>query len=271
MIVKWAIEIQKTNLDQRNLIDLLNGLGYFLIDGIQYPAFTSAEINAYDSAINVFENAKHLRSALTGPAQIASTFVLGDVIDFSSDPPKRHAFMETESSVIRCCSGEASLTITSPSMGLSVEELEKWEKDYAEQEYQAKLERQRARLEPAFWNSQAAKVLELLSKKNPSGETLYKIYELAEGNPTRRKEFHAQLGISKVEFNRFQDAVHNPTVSGDWARHAYDAPPKTDNPMSKGEAEHFVRQIAATWLKHVRISSQKKSVEVETQANECET
>jgi hypothetical protein len=43
--MKWAVEIQETSLERRNLEDLLNGLGFALIDGIQFPAFTSPEID----------------------------------------------------------------------------------------------------------------------------------------------------------------------------------------------------------------------------------
>ena len=94
-------------------------------------------------------------------------------------------------------------------------------------------------------------MLELLSIENPSGETIYKIYELAEGK-SNRDAFHTKFGISEDQFNRFRDAVHNPTVTGDWARHARKDSPKTTNPMSKCEAVDFVRQIAVKWLEYVR-------------------
>lgn len=251
--MNWAVEIQKTNLERRNLADLLNGLGFALIDGIQFPAFTSPEINECDTAAAVFEKAKRLRAAFTGPAQIDPTFVLGSVIDYSVDPPKRHAFLEVQPVTSRSSVGTATLTI-SPPKGLSGDELERWNEEHAEREYQDKLERQRSKLEPAFRNPKAAKVLELLSIENPPAETIYKIYELAEGHPDNRKAFHTQFGVSKDQFDRFRDAVHNPAVTGDWARHAYEDIPKTSNPMSKGEAEQFVRQIAFKWLKYIRTS-----------------
>jgi hypothetical protein len=251
--MKWAVEIQKTNLDRRNLIELLDGLGFAVIDGIQFPAFTSPEIDSCETAADVFDRAKQLRSAFTGPANIDPEFALGSVIDFSANPPKRHGFLEVEPAVINVTFGSPTITI-SPPKGLSAEKLEMWEREHAEQQYQNKLEGQRARLEPAFRSPRAAKVLELLSIEKPSGETIYKIYELAEGPPTNRSAFLAQFGVSKDQFRRFQDAVHNPKVSGDWARHAYEDTPKTNNPMSRAEAEHFVRQIAAKWLDFVRTS-----------------
>jgi hypothetical protein len=131
-------------------------------------------------------------------------------------------------------------------------ELDRWKADYEERQYQAKLERQRSKLEPAYLNERAAKVLELLAVEKPSAETIYKIYELAEGHPDKRADFHQQLSITREQFNRFRDAVHNPSVTGDWARHAYHDEPRTSNPMTKGEAELFVRQIAAKWLDSIR-------------------
>jgi hypothetical protein len=97
-------------------------------------------------------------------------------------------------------------------------------------------------------------VLELLADEQPTGDTLYKIYELAEGHVGNRVAFQAKFGISKTEFERFQDAVHNPKVTGSWARHAYSKPLKSFNPMSKAEAEAFVRNLAEKWLDDMRRS-----------------
>jgi hypothetical protein len=253
--MKWAIEIQKNNLEARNLGDLLSGLGFSLIDGIDYPAFTSAAVNDCDTAQDVFEIAKQIRDAFTGPAQIDPTFTLGSVIDYSNDPPGRHAFFEALSLKLKITVKPLTITI-SPPKDLSGDDLEKWKEEQAEREYQTKLENQRSKFEPAYRDSSAAKMLELLSIKDPSAETIYKIYELAEGH-TIRKSFHAQFGIIKNQFDRFRDAVHNPTVTGDWARHAVGELPRTGNPMSRDEAEQFVRQIASKWLEHLRSTGTK--------------
>jgi hypothetical protein len=249
--MKWAVEIQKTSLERRNLDDLLHGLGFSLVDGIEVLAFTSPSIEGCDTAKQVFEQAKKLRSAFVGAAQIDPQFVLGSVIDYSVNPPRRHHFLEVNPISLTISGRSATLTVLPPK-GLSGQELETWKAEQAEREYQSKLEVQRSRLEPAFWSSRAEKVLELLAIEHPSGETIYKIYELAEGHPNNRSTFQSQLGVSADQFNRFKDAVHNPTVSGDWARHAYEDTPKTANPMSKDEAERFVRQIANKWLENVR-------------------
>ena len=56
------------------------------------------------------------------------------------------------------------------------------------------------------------------------------------------------------EWNRFRDCIHKREVSGDFARHAYDEPPRTDNPMSTSQAEKFIRQLADKWLHDMRKS-----------------
>jgi hypothetical protein len=174
--MNWAIEIQSTTIEHRNLGDLLSGLGFTLIDGIQFPAFTSPEIDRCNTAAEAFAIAKRLRAAFAGPAQIDPKFVLESVIDYSSTPPKRHTFLGVQPAVLKLSAGGMTVTVSPPAR-LSADEREKWEKERAEQEYQAKLEDQRAKLEPAFHDSRAAKVLEPLSIQNTSGETLYKIYE----------------------------------------------------------------------------------------------
>lgn len=231
--------------------DLLSGLGFTIVDERPLVAFSSPEMNRCTTAAAAFEIAKRLRSLVTGAAQADPKFDLGSVIDYSTAPPRRHAFMELQSATFSLSGAEVTVTV-SPPAGLTSIELEKWEADRAEHEYQTRLETIRARLEPAYRSPRAEKMLELLAIANPSGETVYKIYELAEGHPKDRSAFHAMFAIPKGDFDRFRDAVHKPNVSGDWARHAYSDPPRTSNPMSKEEAERFVRDIADRWLAEVR-------------------
>ncbi|WP_031434498.1 hypothetical protein [Methylomarinum vadi] len=249
--MKWAIEIQKTGLEKRNLSDLLFGLGFKLVEGIEYPALASPEIDTCSTAEAAFEKAKAVRDAFKGPTQIDPDFVLGSVIDYSTNPPRRHAFLELESCIITTAVGTPTISI-SPPKGLSSTELEQWKADHDERQYQAELERQRSKLEPAYLSLRASKVIKLLTVNKPTAETLYKIYELAEGHPNNRTNFHHQFDISQNQFNRFRDAVHNPSVTGDWARHAYHGKPRTSNPMTKCEAETFIREIATKWLQSFR-------------------
>jgi len=251
--MKWAIEVQKTSLEQRNLADLLKGLGFDLIQENEYLALSSPTIDVCATAADVFEMAKDVRAAFKGPANIDPEFALGSVIDYATTPPRRHTFLEAAPCVMKITCGTATITI-SPPKGLSSDELAKWHEEQNERQYQLALERQLALLEPAFLDPKAAKAIELLCIENPSGETLYKIYELAEGYPNNRSAFHAEIGINEVQFNRFKDAVHNPAVNGDWARHAYHEKPKTTNPMTRTEAEQFVRWVADRWFQSIRRS-----------------
>lgn len=43
--MKWAVEIQKTNLGRRNLTDLLAGLGFAVVETPGHLAFTSDELH----------------------------------------------------------------------------------------------------------------------------------------------------------------------------------------------------------------------------------
>lgn len=122
--MKWAIEIQKTSLVHRNLADLLKGLGFDLIEGVEYPALSSPTIDSCATAADAFELAKEVRAAFKGPTKIDPDFVLGSVIDYATTPPRRHAFLEVASCVMRITAGTATITI-SPPQGLSTDELAK--------------------------------------------------------------------------------------------------------------------------------------------------
>ena len=246
--MKWAFEVQRTGLGPRNLIDLVECLGYKPVEipGRQI-VLCSDSMEPYSTPGEVWEQAKRLRELMVGVAEIDKEFAIGPVLDMSSDPPKAHHFAEVEPLVVKVTMGTPTLTVLPPA-GLSEEELAEWTKRKAEQEYQSKLEAQKAKLIPAFREPRAVKLLQLLKQKSHTGETLYKIYELAEGHPSQRKTFQGRFGVSEVEFKRFNDAVHNPVVSGDLARHAYEDKPKTPNPMSLSEAQSFVVALARRWL-----------------------
>jgi hypothetical protein len=249
--MKWSVEIQKTILDKRNLADLLQGIGFELVDGVEYPALHSPALDACETAGEVLEIAKEVQATFKGPAKIDTDFELGNVIEYTTTPPRRHAFFEVTDTVLTIAIFPPSITITPPKE-LSPAERERWNAEQAENQYQEKLEHQRTFLVPAYFNPKAAKLIELLAIENPSGVTLYKIYELAEGDKSNRETFQTKFGITKNSFNRFKDAVHNPAVSGDWARHASPSKLNSNNPMSKTEAKEFIHEIAIKWLKSIR-------------------
>jgi hypothetical protein len=250
--MKWAFQVERTTMDHRNLLDLLDSIGYQPADapGLDLT-FWSETLETCLNANEVWEEAKRIRDLISEVTEIDPEFALGPVIDLASGKPKRHHFLEVKSGIIVTTALDAAITVSPPD-NLSEEQLIEYYRSRAEQEYKTKLEAQREKLEPAFREPRAVKVLKLLKRDSHNGESLYKIYELMEGHPSRRKEFQEQFGISKLEFQRFSDAVHNPVVSGEFARHAYEDNPKTEKPMTIGEAQSFVVGLTQKWLASLR-------------------
>lgn len=249
--LKWAIEVQSTQLERRNLADLLRRLGFELMDEAPHVAFSSPGINECTIAAEAYEIAKSVREAFIGPAGIDTEFTLGRVIDYTTLPARRHAFLELQSGAYVTSFMEVTLVVGPPS-GLSEEQIREWREQREEAEYQAKLDAQLSKLEPAFFSPRAAKVLDLLSIRSPTGETLFKAYEVMRGARSNMGAFASRFSVSDTDYRRFSDAVHKDSVSGDWARHAHGEPPQTQNPMSKAEAEAFVRRLASMWLQDFR-------------------
>lgn len=173
--MRWAIEIEKTSLEKRNLSDLLHGLKLRLVEGIEYPALTSQEIDNCLTANEVFEKANAVQEAFKDVARIDTDFTLGFIIDYSTNPPRRCSFSQTV--CIGIGTDEYSTTVA-PRNGLSQVELEQWQAEFEEQQYQAELEQQRLKLEPAYFCERAAKVLKLLNKKTKLGKQFTKYTSL---------------------------------------------------------------------------------------------
>lgn len=249
--MRWSVEIQKTSLEARNLSDLFDGLGYELVDGIDYPAIASPTFEDLDRKEQVWSAAQKLRDAFRGPAAIDPSLVLGSVIDYSFDPPKRSAFLEVDSAIHIVFSTHATLTVAEPK-GLSDDELRAWKKRRVEQVYQDKLDSQLALLAPVLSEPNAEEVIAILKLDNYDGVTVYRAYELMEGHPSGRKSFHEKFGVTAAEFARFKDAVHNRTVSGNKARHTYKQKLNSTNPMTIAQAEAFVRRLSIKWLASLR-------------------
>ncbi len=251
--MRWAIEIQNTQLERRNLEDLLGKLGFALVEESPYVAFSSPAIDQCSTAGEVFELAKKLRDVISGPAKIDPDFQLGAVIDYSAQPKRRHYFLHVHEAIHLHSTISATVTVA-PGSGLSEEQRQAWQEARAEAEYKAKLEEQLSRLEPAYFSAKAEKVLELLAVEKPTGVTLFKLYELMRGPSQNGASFGREFGITDDDYRRFKAVVHHDSVSGDWARHAHGEPTDVVNPMTTTEAEAFVRGLAAKWLQRVRAS-----------------
>lgn len=117
--MRWAVEIQETSLEQRNLTDLLSRLGFSIVDGIEFKAFASPTMDSLQSSSEVWSAAKRLRHAIAGPANIDSAFRLGAVIDYTTAPPKRDYFLEVDSVLVNVNTLFPPTVTVSPAAGLS--------------------------------------------------------------------------------------------------------------------------------------------------------
>lgn len=256
--MRWAIEIQKTSLDDRMLSNILKELKLNLIQGRNFSkAFSGPEIDTCETSQDAIEVARKVRSALK-IAEIDPEFSLGAVIDFSVDPPTSHHFLEVDSLIINVSFMPVTLTVSPPD-GLSDEKKEEWIKNQEVQQFQVELNKKLSTLLPAYSNQNAAKVLELLSINPLTAQNIWKIYEYVRGTWFKGCDEHVQrkYGFTKDDFDRFKDRIHNKTVSGDYARHATDEKPNSNNPMSKLEAEAFIRNLAMKWLATIRQDFEK--------------
>lgn len=245
--MRWAVKIEQTSLSERNLADILETLGFKREEIADCPVLAGDAFDACDGVVAAFELAKKVSQALSGASQVDPNFRLGAVFDLSRRPPSCCHLLEARGTVSPSEQGQARLTVGPPA-GLTSHAEAAWQVAQAEAQYQQHLHNQSVRAKACFRSAKVEKALVLLAESALTGEILYKVYELAEGHPKRRREFHKQMNISQSEFNRFKDAIHNPTVTGDWARHAYEDQPRTDRPMSRRDAERFVRAIVQQWI-----------------------
>ena len=254
--MKWAVKIAQTSLSERNLGDILKGLKFRREESEVGSVLAGSMLDECDGALAAFEVAKKVRSALMarsalpGENRVDPEFRLGAVYDFSQHPPSCHHVLEARGVESRAKVGTVHVTIDPPE-GSAPEREAEWRSVQAEAQYQHDLHRQSVRVKACFRSASVEKALALLAEPGLTGEILYKVYELAEGDPKQRGEFHKRMGISQAEFDRFKDVIHNPKVSGDWARHAREDPPRTARPMSRQEAERFVRAVVERWIETV--------------------
>jgi hypothetical protein len=191
--MRWAIEIQKTSLEDRMLSDLLRALNINLVQGINFPkALSSSEIDTCTTSQNAIEIARNVRSALK---RIDPEFSLGAVIDFSVDPPTLHQFLEVDSCVINISTFFPATLTVSPAANLSPVELEQWTRNHEQQQYQAKLNDLLSTFIPAFSNPNAEKVLELLSIEPQTAVNLWKIYEYIRGKKEKDSDENVQKNM----------------------------------------------------------------------------
>ena len=76
---------------------------------------------------------------------------------------------------------------------------------------------------------------------------LYKIYELLEHSAEGR--LRERVGISKAQEDAFTASANDAGISGIQARHAIPRKQQAKRSMTNREAQEFVRQMLAAWLR----------------------
>jgi len=161
--MQWAVQIERTSLRPRNIKDILEHLGYSVVENDKYGMlFHSPRFDELDAADLVWETVKRLESVITGAAKIDAQFSLGGVIQFEHGSSRRYVFAEVHVAAgvgTVCAAGTVG-----PPAGLTPEEIEEWRVAREERQYRSMLETQLKRLKPAYSNPRAERVLSLLKE-----------------------------------------------------------------------------------------------------------
>ena len=89
--MRWAFEVERTGLERRNLIDLIESLGYkaLQVPGHQIILYSDS-METYSTSGEVWEQAKRLRDLMACITEIDKDFAIGAILDMTQEPPKRY-------------------------------------------------------------------------------------------------------------------------------------------------------------------------------------
>ena len=105
-----------------------------------------------------------------------------------------------------------------------------------------------ALLETARSDAHFAQAVELFGSSPDLGwGDLYKIYELLEHSAEGR--LRERVGISKAQEDAFTASANDAGISGIQARHAIPRKQQAKRSMTNREAQEFMRQMLAAWLR----------------------
>lgn len=143
--MRWAFEVERTGLERRNLIELVESLGYKALEVPGHKIILySDSFEACSTSVEVWEQAKILRDLMACITEIDKKFSVGAVLDMTHKPPKRYVSIEIHS-VLQTVTIRIPTLKVLPPVGLSEEQLAEWTERVNEKEYQSKLEAQRAK------------------------------------------------------------------------------------------------------------------------------
>jgi hypothetical protein len=89
-------------------------------------------------------------------------------------------------------------------------------------------------------NQKVAKALRLLGTEEHDWVSLYRLYEVIEGDVGGMEEIAENGWATKSSIRRFKHTANSPAVSGDESRHGKESTAPPPNPMELGEARSLV-------------------------------
>jgi hypothetical protein len=98
-------------------------------------------------------------------------------------------------------------------------------------------------------NQKVAKALRLLGTEEHDWVSLYRLYEVIEGDVGGMEEIAEKGWATKSSIRRFKQTANSPAVSGDESRHGKESTAAPANPMELGEARSLVEIILHNWLR----------------------
>ena len=103
-------------------------------------------------------------------------------------------------------------------------------------------------LAAALTDSKIARALALRDAKSLSWTDLYRLFEVISAGAGGDNQLISKGWTSRATIGRFKHSANSVTVAGDDARHGVETKSAPSNPMSHGEAKHFVDGLLRHWI-----------------------
>ena len=97
-------------------------------------------------------------------------------------------------------------------------------------------------------DSKVAKALRLIGTEKHDWASLYRLYEVIEGDIGGMDKIADRDWATKASIRRFKHTANSPAAVGDASRHGKESTVPPPNPMELGEARALVEMILHNWL-----------------------
>ena len=247
--MRWLVEISNIDADERLLADILASLKVKLHREDDKTYLLSDRFESLSTSSEVWKLAERVRDVTS---EVSSTipgasvsFSLGDLHEQKEDGSRsKHMFVSVSMAAQLKMTAHAVVVKVTPSTEISKEEKARLEAERREREYQEKLALVSSRVSSAFLDERALKVHRFLQQELTPQRRGH-IMDLIQDDPGQDLASFA----SKRNLSRFYRSINHPDVFGDESRHITSNEEPPPNPMSLGEAQTFVSNVADSWFR----------------------